>query len=495
MAISPRAQLRLPAAVRQGLALLSGNTLAQVVPAIAAPLLTRLYHPVDFGTFAFVLAVFGVLAPIACLRYEFAIMLPKDDERATQVTSLCLAMALAIAGLSFAIPAAAWLFMPSSRVGTFCPLLLAMLPAGIVMLGIQLIAQNWALRVQNYRILSLAIIVQALVTVGSQTLLGAAFGSSPYFLIIGTLAGYFALVIVYVPIIREQLLPRLKAYHSMAGAFGMARHYLRFPLYTGPYAFVAQAAVRGVFLVLAALTTTAVVGQYALAQRVVFLPVVTLMAAASQVFFARAAQSLDDARMPHMVRTLLIAGPLIVGPVFMMLFLFGEPIFAAVFGREWQQAGRFAAILTLPSMAKSLTAWLDRVYDIKSRQRLALINETSYAVVALTATYVAMRISGDVDIGLRTYAAVTVIYYIIWLLCSLSVAGFDLLIGGEFVITSAAMVFFMIGCDRLFQWAGVAILTRSIADALLAVPVVAAGVTIAVKRMRGRDPGLEPVSP
>jgi len=474
--------------------LLSGNTLAQVVPAIAAPLLTRLYHPVDFGTFAFVLAVFGVLAPITCLRYELAIMLPKDDERATQVTALCLAMALTIAFLSLVIPAAAWLLMPSARIRAFCPLLLAMLPAGIVMLGLQLIAQNWALRVRDYKVLSLAIIVQALVTVGTQTLLAAAFGSSPYFLIVGSLAGYCSLVIVYVPILRDQLLPRLKAHHSLEGAFGMARHYLRFPLYTGPYAFVAQAAVRGVFLVLAALTSTAVVGQYALAQRVIFLPVVTLMAAASQVFFARAARSLDDPRMPHTVRTLLIAAPLIVGPVFMMLFLFGEPIFSAVFGREWQQAGRFAIILTLPSMAKSLTAWLDRVYDIKSRQRLALINETCYAVVALAATYAALRISGDVETGLWTYAAVTVAYYIIWLLCSLAVAGFDLLIGAEFVITSAAMVLFMIGGDRFFQWAGAATLTRSIADALLAMPVVAAGLMIAVKRMRGRDPGLAPVS-
>lgn len=474
--------------------MLSGNTLAQVVPAIVAPVLTRLYRPVDFGTFAFVLAVFGVLAPMTCLRYELAIMLPKDDERATQVTSLCLVMGLAIAAVSFVIPATAWLLMPNSRFGLYCPLLLAMLPAGIVMLGTQLIAQNWALRVHDYRVLSLAIIVQAFVTIGSQTLLGAVFGSSPYFLVMGTLAGYLALVIVYLPIIRGQILPRLRAYHSLHGAFDVARHFLRFPLYTGPYAFVAQAAVRGVFLVLAALTATAVVGQYALAQRVIFLPVVTLMAAASQIFFARAAQKLDDPRMPHMVRTLLVAGPLIVGPVFMMLFLFGERIFTAVFGREWQQAGRFAVILTLPSMAKSLTAWLDRIYDIQSRQRLALINETAYAVVALTATYVALRVTGNVEFGLQIYATVTVVYYVIWLFCSLAVAGFDLLIGGEFVITSASIVFIMIGCDRFFQWAGTATLTRSIGDLLMAVPLIAVGLKIAVRRMRGPDPELEPAS-
>jgi O-antigen/teichoic acid export membrane protein len=397
-------------------------------------------------------------------------------------------LTFAIAVLSFLVPAAAWLFMPGSRAGTFGPLLLAMLPLGILMLGVQLIAQNWSLRTQNYRAQSAAIVVQALVTIGSQTLLGFVLGSSPYFLIIGTLAGYLALVVVYVPVIRMQILPRLKKYHSVDGARRMARLYLRFPLYTGPYAFVAQAAVRGVFLVLAALTSTAVVGQYALAQRVIFLPVITLMSAASLVFFSRAAQKLDDPRMPGMVRTLLITGPLAVGPFFVMIFLFGEPIFVTVFGRDWQIAGRFAVILALPSMAKSLTAWLDRVYDIRGRQRFALFNETSYAVVALAATYAALRASGSVDIGLEIYAAVTVIYYVIWLLCALWVARFGLRIGADFLLSSAGVLLFMLGGDHLLQWTGAGTLIRSIGDCLLAIPVVGAGLWIAMKRMGGHEP-------
>src|SRR5437588_9311723 len=130
----------------------------------------------------------------------------------------------------------------------------------------------------------------------------------------------------------------------------VARTYLRFPLYTGPYAFFGQAGARSVVLVLAALTSANTVGQYAVAQRVIFLPVATLMAAASQIFYSRAARSLDDPRMAHMVRTALISGPLIVGPFFLLVVLFAEPTFEAVFGAEWAQAGRFAAILALPSM-------------------------------------------------------------------------------------------------------------------------------------------------
>ena len=179
------------------------------------------------------------------------------------MTLLFLIVTLTIAVLSFLVPACLWVFASGTRIRTFTPLLLTMLPAGVAMLGIQLVAQNWTLRTQNYRAQSLSIVVQAFVTIGIQTLLGATLGSSPYFLILGTLAGYLALVLAYLPVIRGQILPRLKKHHSFGGALRAARLYLRFPIYTGPYAIVAQASVRGVFLVLGALTSTAVVGQYA----------------------------------------------------------------------------------------------------------------------------------------------------------------------------------------------------------------------------------------
>lgn len=475
--------VRLPTAVKQGLILLGGTTLAQMVPAIAAPLVTRLYHPADFGTFAFVLAAFGLLAPLVCMRYELAIMLPEDEESAAHVTWLCLIFAAALAVLSCLILALLWLFPPGAMVRTFIPLLLIMLPAGIALWSIQLVAQNWSLRTHNYRVQSVATVAQALVTICSQTLLGAVFGSDPYYLVLGTLIGYLTGALVYLPIINAHILPKFKKFQSLKGALRMASLYVRFPMYAGPYAVVSQAAVRGVFLVLAALTSTAIVGQYALAQRVIFLPVCTLMLAAGQIFFSRAARRIDDPRMPRMVRTLLIAGPLTVGPFFMLAFLFGEPIFAFVFGRAWQQAGKFAVILAIPSMAKSLTAWLDRIYDIRGRQSFALILETSYLIIGLTATYITLRVTGNAELGLETYAAVTVIYYLIWLFCSLSVADFGFRMGGEFLATATAMGLCIVAGDRILQWSDAKTVARFIGDVMLALPIIGAGVWIASKHM------------
>ena len=47
-------------------------------------------------------------------------------------------------------------------------------------------------------------------------------------------------------------------------------------------------------------------------------------------------------------------------------------VFAAVFGSRWAESGAFAAFLAFAGYMYFLTSWLDRLFDVNSRQRLAL---------------------------------------------------------------------------------------------------------------------------
>jgi hypothetical protein len=68
------------------------------------------------------------------------------------------------------------------------------------------------------------------------------------------------------------------------------------------------------------------------------------------------------------------------------------------------------------------------------------------------------------------------------------VARFGLRIGADFLLSSAGVLLFMLGGDHLLQWTGAGTLIRSIGDCLLAIPVVGAGLWIAMKRMGGHEP-------
>jgi lipopolysaccharide exporter len=425
--------------------LITGTTAAQVLPALAAPLITRIYQPLEFGTFALVLAAFGVLAPIACLRYDIAIVLPERKEDAAPIAGLCLAIsvawALAVAVLLFF----AERYAPQPRERELALLMLAMLPASLFMQGCQLVAYGWSVRTQSFRSISIATAAQAVVTVSCQLAFGKFIGASAFALIAGALIGNATAVLIFLPILTRTVLPVVYAHAPHARIAAAARHYRRFPLITGPYAFIDQASLRGAFIVLGYWESAPIVGQYALAQRVTMLPVMTIAAALSQIFYSRAARRIDEPRTEHVVRTILHVGPWIMGPFFILLALFGTRIFTFAFGAQWAEAGRLAGILGAASLVRSSTSWLDRVFDIRAKQHLALVVMTVFAVLGLAAMYVVLGETHNVEAGVAVYALAMIIFYIVWMAIALRIAPFSRRINVEFIVSTLLMIAVVMG--------------------------------------------------
>ena len=452
---------RVPTALKQGLAYLTGTTISQLIPAIASPLLTRIYTPGSFGSFAIVLASIGVLAPITCLRYDLAVVLPHDDNTAGQLTVLSLLTNAAIAIIALIVLTFAHLLRSVDAIRHSLMMLTVALPIGLLVIGTTSVAQSWAIRILDFRIQSLALICQAIVTVVIQVGCGWLFGSHAWCLVLGLVVGYLASLLAYWPVVRSRLWPYARNSNSRQFVLGVARRYVRFPLFTLPYGLVIQVILKGVFFVFAALTTSDVIGQYALAQRVIFFPVVTIMAAASQIFFSRASRIADTAQLTRVVDVLLSCGPLIVGPIFMIALFFSRNLFVWIFGPDWGPAGQMASILAIPSLARSLTAWLDRIFDIRGRQFIALILATTYALISIPAMYVTLRATHNPTVALECFAAITVAYHLIWLVVALAVGDFSLSSAAKFAISTVAIAAYMAAvyelCVLFHQEIGVSI--------------------------------------
>ena len=54
-----------------------GSSLAQIIPLIFYPLMTRIYTPADFGLFAYISAISAVLVTFATGKYEMSILISK----------------------------------------------------------------------------------------------------------------------------------------------------------------------------------------------------------------------------------------------------------------------------------------------------------------------------------------------------------------------------------------------------------------------------------
>jgi O-antigen/teichoic acid export membrane protein len=71
------------------LKLVSGSVASQVLGILLIPIITRIYNPDDFGIFQLFMSISGILVIVSTFSYQFAIMLPKTEEDAANVTSLC----------------------------------------------------------------------------------------------------------------------------------------------------------------------------------------------------------------------------------------------------------------------------------------------------------------------------------------------------------------------------------------------------------------------
>ena len=87
--------------VMQVATLMSGTALSQGILFAATPLITRLYTPGEFGTFALYVAILGPISVVSAWKYDMAIMLPEDNEDAKALIVLSVLLTLFMSILTF----------------------------------------------------------------------------------------------------------------------------------------------------------------------------------------------------------------------------------------------------------------------------------------------------------------------------------------------------------------------------------------------------------
>ncbi|MBN8506421.1 MAG: polysaccharide biosynthesis protein, partial [Burkholderiales bacterium] len=121
--------------------LLGGSLLAQLLPLLLGPWLTRLYSPAEMGQFLLFAAVAANLGVVACARYEFALPAARDALEADALRRLCLRLLLASSLLAL-LAGGGWALW----LGEAWPLLLGPM---VALLGGISLATLWATRLQT----------------------------------------------------------------------------------------------------------------------------------------------------------------------------------------------------------------------------------------------------------------------------------------------------------------------------------------------------------
>lgn len=318
--------------LRASLTLLAGGALAQLVPLLLGPWLTRLYSPEAFGWYHLLAAVAANLAVVAAGRYEFALPLvaPEDEAQAQALRSLCLRLigAVSAAATLGGLVWAAW-----SR--SLWPLWLG--PA-VALLALVSLATLNATRSQRFAALARARVLQH----GGGALLQGLTGlgaAGVHGLIAGpVLAAGVAFVALGGP---------GEAKASAAQRREVAQAHRDFPLLNTPHAFLGALQDTLAVALVAASQGAAAAGAWGLALRYLKAPATLVGGAVSQALYPQLASAGCTAAGRAMVVRTMVLLALIAAPLVLLLWLAAPAAFAWAFGVQWREAGELGRALAL----------------------------------------------------------------------------------------------------------------------------------------------------
>jgi O-antigen/teichoic acid export membrane protein len=332
------------------LKLFVGSAFAQGLNVLASPILTRLYEPADFGLYSIFMSIAGILSTISCLRYENAIVLPKEDEEAANLMGVSFLMAGLVSLLTVPI---IWLGGPFilsllkvPRLGPYLWLIPPITFFGGTTLGHPAL-NNWNTRTKKFERLAIIQIINAIIMVGIQ--LGAGFiGWATGGSLIG---GIFVGSVLSTSILgwlvwRDDGTLFKTSIHFKDMVLGIKR-YRKFPLYDSWATLLNTISWQLPSFLLSIYFSPTVVGFYALGNNLLRMPMNFIGTAMTQVFFQRAAEAkIQDELAPiveNVFRYLVILG------MFPMLLLsvMGRELFIVVFGGKWADAGVYVQILSV----------------------------------------------------------------------------------------------------------------------------------------------------
>jgi O-antigen/teichoic acid export membrane protein len=351
--------------------ILSGNVIAQLIPLLITPIISRLFSVEEFGLFALYSSIASFFMVIAAGRYEMAILLPKDDKIAVNVLALCLLLIFSVAFTLLLIVLALSQQISNLFGSIHLQAWLIWVPLSVVTGAVYRTFTYWSNRKNRYKDTASSTIIQSATRAGinlSGGLIKHSSEVSNNFLKglfkgefisstgvskagIGSLiGGYIAgFGLGAVNLIRRFWINdnNLLSSVSWKTIWEQAKNYDKFPKINALHALVDEVKNGGVALLIALFFTEIVLGLYSMTFRVLAMPISVVGSAFGQVFMQNAAnQYADKQEILPLINNTIKKLSLIAIPVFLPIILVGPWLFQFVLGAEWRISGEFAQLLS-----------------------------------------------------------------------------------------------------------------------------------------------------
>jgi len=403
---------------RNILTLVSGNTIAQLIPLLAEPFLTRLFPPEDFGLLALFISISSLFAVVATGRYELAVMLPSKERDALNLVALSAMVTGILTGISLLV---VWVFnhpicrlLRSDQISGY----LYLVPLVVLFSGLAQTLTYWFSREKQFRKVSVARISQSSTAAGIG--IGAGFlGTGTMGLISAQVFGNLASALYFIVRFLKTGPGKLRQI-SRQEIRKMAASYAEFPRVNALYIFADTAQYSGISFLIASFFSNMLLGFYSRTFRILTVPLSFIGSAISHVFFQKASVIYREQGNLRRFGIQTLLGTALAGlPIFVVVMIWGPDLFAFVLGQPWRPAGIYARILSPWIFMKFITQPLSQIPMIVNRQKeLFLFSLASILLIFGSLIYGGL-VADDLIIGFYLISISQVLFSLVliyWLL-------------------------------------------------------------------------------
>lgn len=353
--------------IKSALFLLGGTSIAHAVTLAATPITAKLYGPSAFGIWAGWFALSGVIGNVACLRYDTAVALPESDQKALSVAVLALLIAVVISTIAGVLLIIVWLLSVPGPWQNIRGYTVGVVFGALVIAWWGVLSQ-WLARLHQISHLARAKILTSGASAGIQIALG--FSGAAGALILGDFTGRCAGLIKQMRLVWQQSAVHLAALRWKDLRESLT-HYRAHAAWLTPTALLDALGQQAPLLLMLAWYGEVVGGRFALAQRLLALPVALVGQSVAQLFFPAMVRAHREAPQASCRLFVYLSGLLLLIGVFLISFVlcFKESWLVAILGSNWEGIGRLLLPLAILTAAQLLSSTLSQAAIVLGAQK------------------------------------------------------------------------------------------------------------------------------
>lgn len=361
-----------------------GIVLAQVIPIVAYPILSRLYSPADFGILATLTSITSIITIIATLKYENSLLIVTSKKLAAEFFILIILLSFIILFVlgSLMVIFSDWLtgILKAPEIRSW----LWVCPISAFCLVLFNCFNEWCVKNGYFKSLSINKIIN-----GGSIPLGKcafAFGAlNPVGMVLGDLLGH--LITGWSCVVRAVKMDKESFRHpSKLHIKYLLKRYSDCPKFVLPAQLLNKIGGELPVFFTMAYFSASELGFYSMAQMALALPAVVISRSVRDTFRKKANDIFTQkGNCIHFYKKILLIMSLVSIVGFSILYIIAPQLFSCILGKEWTTAGYYCQILC-PMIAINFVSEVGScMYIIAEKMNLLLIWQFSYFLLTLFA--------------------------------------------------------------------------------------------------------------